>query len=651
MAVTRAGRDGSPPVFPLPGRFGGGPLPIGEIRRARDTQGTIRRIWEYLRRQRLALSVTALLVVGSTGTNLLGPYLLGQAIDHDILTYNPGGLARAALLMLAVYVLGSLFTYAQSYVMARASQRTVRDLRDDLFAKLQTLPLRTFDQRSHGDLMSRLTNDVENVNLVLSDSLTQLVSGVLSMIGVAAAMIILNPTLTLVSVATISVLTIVINRWVAPRARRGFREQQQALGKLNGLIEETVTGQRVVKAYNREPVVIAEFDAANRELRGAASRAQTFAGFVGPLMNVVNNLGLAIVAGVGGWMAVQGLATVGTIASFINYTRQFGRPLNDIANLYNTIQAAVAGAERVFEIIDEEPELDAPDTRPLAAIQGDVVFDAVSFSYEPGVPVLKEVSLHARPGQTIALVGPTGAGKTTMVNLLTHFYEIDRGSIRIDGQDIRAIKKEDLRRQLGIVLQDTYLFSGTVRENIQYGRLDATEDEVIAAAKLANADQFIHRLPRGYHTLLSERGGNLSQGQRQLLAIARAILADPKILILDEATSSIDTRTEKHIQEAMLRLMAGRTSFVIAHRLSTIREADLILVVNRGEIVERGTHEELLERHGFYAQLYASQFRATKGRGPVGMEEETTSLLGEWATVANGEATARTGSWVTDGRT
>ncbi len=381
----------------------------------------------------------------------------------------------------------------------------------------------------------------------------------------------------------------------------------------------------MVKAYHREPVVIAQFDAANRELRQAATRAQIFAGFIGPMMNVINNLGLAIVAGAGGWMAVQGLATVGTIASFISYTRQFGRPLNEIANLYNLIQAAVAGAERVFEVIDEPAEVDASQVvagehdaaAALPGIRGDVVFEDVSFAYEPGVPVLKHVSLHAAPGQTVALVGPTGAGKTTIVNLLTRFYEIDNGRVTIDGQDLRAIGKEDLRRQLGIVLQDTFLFSGTVMDNIRYGRLDARDDEVIAAAKLANADQFIHRLPQGYDTPLSERGSNLSQGQRQLLAIARAILADPSILILDEATSSVDTRTEQHIQEAMLRLMAGRTSFVIAHRLSTIRDADQILVINHGTIVERGTHEQLLAQGGFYQRLYASQFRATAGVSPA----------------------------------
>jgi ATP-binding cassette subfamily B protein len=455
--------------------------------------------------------------------------------------------------------------------------------------------------------------------------------------------------------------------------RAGFRSQQAWLGTLNGLIEETITGQRVVKAYHRESVVIAQFDASNRELRQAATRAQIFAGFIGPMMNCVNNLGLAIVAGFGGWMAVQGMATVGTIASFITFSRQFGRPLNELATLYGAIQSAIAGAERVFTVIDEPPEVDAPHAQPLAHIRGAVVFDDVSFSYDdhrppttghrppttngaagdmkietdgdrqasslqPPAPdesvvgrqssaVLKNVSLRSVPGQIVALVGPTGAGKTTIVNLLTRFYEIDSGQITIDGQDIRQIKKDDLRRQLGIVLQDTFLFAGTVIDNIRYGRLDASDDEVIAAAKLANADQFIHRLPHGYATALSERGSNLSQGQRQLLAIARALLADPSILILDEATSSVDTRTEQHIQEAMLRLMTGRTSFVIAHRLSTIRDADQILVIDRGEIVERGTHAELLARHGFYARLYASQFRGGT-QPPASASNEFDATIG-----------------------
>ena len=611
-AARGAMTEQAPP--PILGRGPGGPgQRFGEIKRAKDTRGTIRRIWGYLRQQRAALTVTALMVVVTSGLTLLGPYLMGLAIDTYILRGDLRGLLRIVLWMLVIYVLTSLLTWLQGYIMAGAAQRTVRDIRKDLFERLQSLPLRFFDKRPHGDVMSRLTNDVENINLVLADSVTQIVSGVLTAVGVAIAMFVINPRLTVISLLSISGMTLVLNRWVAPRTRAGFRKQQAALGTLNGLIEETITGQQIVKAYHREPVVIGQFDAANRELRQAATRAQIFAGFVGPLMNVVNNLGLAIVAGAGGWMAVQGLATVGTIASFITYTRQFGRPLSDIANLYNTIQSAVAGAERVFEIIDEPSEVDAPEAQSLPAIRGEVVFDDVAFAYEPGVPVLKHLSLRAQPGQTVALVGPTGAGKTTIVNLLTRFYEIDAGRVTIDGQDLRQLKKEDLRRQLGIVLQDTYLFTGSVMDNIRYGRVDATDDEVIAAARLANADQFIHRLPQGYDTELSERAGNLSQGQRQLLAIARAILADPSILILDEATSSVDTRTEQHIQEAMLRLMHGRTSFVIAHRLSTIRSADQILVINQGEIVERGTHMELLERQGFYQHLYASQFRATAG--------------------------------------
>ena len=578
------------------------------VQQANDRGGTVLRLWQYARRERAALALGALLVACATALNVAGPYLLGRAIDRYIVPADLAGLSRMAVLMMVVYVASSVVTWLQSYVMAGAAQRIVRALRNDLFDHLQVLPLRYFDQRAHGELMSRLTNDVENVNTVLTENMAQLISGVLGMVGVGAFMIWLNVRLALVALVVIPAMSLTLNRWVAARTREGFRRQQQELGTLNGLIEETVTGQRVVKAFHREQVVIAEFDAANARLRTAATRAQIFAGYIGPMMNLVGNLGLAVVAGTGGWLAVQGLATVGTIASFINYTRQFGRPLNEIATLYNAIQSALAGAERVFEVIDEPPEVDAPGAQPLGDVAGEVVFDRVSFAYEPGVPVLQEVSLHALPGQVVALVGPTGAGKTTIVNLLTRFYEIDSGRITIDGRDLRDIRKDDLRRRLGIVLQDTFLFAGTVMDNIRYGRLDATDAEVIAAARTANADQFIHRLPHGYATLLSERASNLSQGQRQLLAIARAVLADPGILILDEATSSVDTRTEQHIQEAMLRLMAGRTSFVIAHRLSTIRSADQILVVNGGQIVERGTHDSLLAAEGFYARLYAAQF-------------------------------------------
>ena len=476
---------------------------MGEKDRAKNRRGTVLRIWGYLQHQRWALVWTILLVVISSGLNLMIPYLMGRAIDEYILKNDLPGLARTALLMAGVAVALSLTNWLQVYVITGVSQRAVRDIRNDLFARLQTLSLRFFDQHTHGELMSRLTNDVENVSNVLAESVTQLTSTVLSVVGVATMMFVINVRLALVSLVTIP-LMMFLSRWIAKHTRRGFREQQASLGELNGIIEETVTGQRVVKAYVREQAAIEQFDAANQRLRRAAIYAQTFAGVIGPINNFVNNVGFAIVAGAGGWMAVQGLATVGTIASFVNYARQFSRPLNQISNLYSTIQSAIAGAERVFEVIDQVPELqDAQDAQPLAQVQGDVVFEDVCFGYEESVPVLKQVSLHAQPGQTIALVGPTGAGKTTIVNLLTRFYDIDSGSVHIDDVDIRQIKMDDLRRTLGIVLQDTFLFSDTVMENIRYGRLGATDEEVIAAAKLANADQFIHRLPEGYQTELS----------------------------------------------------------------------------------------------------------------------------------------------------
>jgi ATP-binding cassette, subfamily B, multidrug efflux pump len=597
-----------PPLF---GRMGGPQALLGRTtEKAKDRRQTVRRLWGYLRRQRIALVATGLMVVATTGLTVLGPYLLGRAIDGYILAGDLPGLARICGLMLGVYALSSLITWLISYVMAGAAQRTVRDIRNDLFGKLQVLPLRFFDQRAHGDLMSRLTNDVENVNQVLADGVVQIISGVLGMVGVAAVMLGINAPLALVSIAVTASMTLLINQVLAPRLRGGFRQQQAAVGTLNALVEETITGQRVVKAYGREATVLAQFEAGNLALRSAAIRAQILGGVIGPTMNVINNLSLAVLAGVGGWMALTsgGLVTVGTIASFITYQRQFSRPLSELATLYSALQSAVAGAERVFAVIDEQPEPDAPAAQVQKQLRGEVAFRDVSFAYVPASPVLKHISLEARLGQVVALIGPTGAGKTTIVNLLTRFYEIDSGSITIDGVDLRVIAKSDLRQQLGIVLQDTYLFSGTVMENIRYGRLDATDAEVVSAATLANADQFIHRLPQGYATPLSERGSNVSQGQRQLLAIARAILADPRILILDEATSSVDTRTEQHIQEAMRRLMQGRTSFVIAHRLSTIRDADQILVIDGGAVIERGTHETLLAQGGLYTRLYAGQF-------------------------------------------
>jgi len=594
---------------PGPMRPGGGPMGMFQQHaKPKDVRGTLLRLWGYLKRQRWMLVGVAFLVIASSIVDLLGPYLMGVALDRFIGGGDLPGLARLVGLMILTYVVAAAGIWLQTYLMAGVATRAVREMRQDLFAKLQTLPLRFFDQRSHGELMSRLTNDVENINNILANGLTQLMSSVLGIVVVIVLMFAINVPLAVVSLIVMP-LTYVSTRFIAKRTRPGFREMQNTLGELNGVIEETITGERTVKAFVREEATIESFCQVNNRLRKVAMRARTLAGFMGPMMNMVNHLGLAVVACAGGWLAVAGLATVGVVASFVNYAQRLSRPLGMIANLFATIQSALAGAERVFEIMDEAPEQDAPNAQALTHINGEVVFDRVCFSYEPGAPVLKDVTLRAEPGQMVALVGPTGAGKTTIANLLTRFYDVDSGAILIDGQDVREIKKDDLRLKLGLVLQDNFLFADSVIENIRYGRPDAADEEVIAAAQLANADAFIRHLPHGYKTELTERGSNLSQGQRQLLAIARAVLADPDILILDEATSNVDTRTEKHLQEALLRLMKGRTSFVIAHRLSTIRDADQVLVINHGEVIERGTHRELLAQGGFYHHLYMSQFK------------------------------------------
>jgi ATP-binding cassette subfamily B multidrug efflux pump len=579
------------------------------IEKARDVRGALRRLLARLRPYRLALAIVFVMVAASTLLGLAGPYLMGVAIDKFIAADDLPGLGRIVLLMLGTYLGSWLAQAIQGVIAARMSQHVMRDLRRELFDHLETLSLSFFDRRQPGELMSRLTNDLDAINRVLSQNVTALFSGLLTLVGILVMMFAINFWLALASMIVFPLMLGLVG-FIGKRTRSGFREFQMRIGQMNGQLEEMFGGQRVIQAFGQEGRTLADFDAANEAVRQVGIHANSYAMMIPPLMGILSNANIAILAGLGGWMTLQGLASVGTIAAFYTYSRQFANPLRQLGDLYNQLQSALAGAERVFELLDERPELaDAPDAVVLDDIAGEVVFDDVDFAYVEDVPVIKDMSLRAEPGQTIALVGPTGAGKTTMVNLMTRFYDIDDGAISIDGHDIRDVQKASLRRNLGIVLQDTFLFSESVMDNIRYGRLDATDEEVIAAAELANADQFIRRLPQGYDTPLSERGSNLSQGQRQLLAIARAVLADPSILILDEATSSVDTRTEVHIQEALLRLMEGRTSFVIAHRLSTVRNADEILVVNDGEIIERGTHEDLLAQRGFYHNLYMSQFK------------------------------------------
>jgi len=594
------------------GGGGGRYAMMGPKVRAKDAKGAIRRLLKYLKKRMGRLILIFAMTLASSLLSLTGPYLIGTAIDTmkgGIGSVDFNRLSFIVLIMTAFYGFSALMSWLQTFIMADIAQNSVKELRKDLFAKLQTLSVSFFDTRTHGEIMSRLTNDVEAINNTLMQSSVSVFSSLITVIGAFIMMLVLSPLLTFISLVTIP-LGMSITWKISGKTRKLFVDQQKELGELNGYIEETVSGQRVVKAFTREKKVIDEFGSINNRLRDSGIKAQIYSGIIPPLINVISRHSFALVAGAGGWLVLKGVITVGVIASFVNYSKHFARPINEIANQFNMIQAALAGAERVFEIMDEVPEIvDRSGSTVVKNIKGEVVFDDVVFSYKKDVPVLKNVNIEASSGQTIALVGPTGAGKTTIVNLLMRFYDVNEGSIMIDGVDIRELKLDYLRSSLGMVLQDTYLFSDTVKENIRYGRLNATDKEVEEAARLANAHSFIHRLPEGYDTMVTEGGANLSQGQRQLLTIARAILADPSILILDEATSSVDTMTEMKIQEAMLSLMKGRTSFVIAHRLSTIKEADQIMVINSGEIIEKGTHDKLMESQGFYYNLYMSQFR------------------------------------------
>ncbi len=592
------------------GRPGGGRGHFNKKpQKAKDTKATIKRIVSYMNNQYGILTLIFASVVLSSLLGVAGPYLMGRSIDEYLSVQKLDGFLQIILLMFGVNVLGAFFTWLMSYLTVQIAQDSVKQIRSDLFNKMQSLSLKFFDTNSDGDLTSRLTNDVDNISSTLNQSLTQLMSSLITIVAVVVMMFILSWQLSLVSFVMIPII-ILLTKKIASYTRKFFKDKMEGLGALNGHIEETISGQKVVKAYGQEQRVITSFEEKNKIYKDAAIKAEVLSSVMGPLMNMMNNMTYALIALVGGIMIVRGLTTVGIVVTFVNYSRQFARPINQIASLYNTIQGAIAGAERVFEIIDESPEIVSHDQAvDIDTIHGDVEFNAVDFSYVEDQPILNKISFSANKGDLIALVGPTGAGKTTIINLLTRFYDIDNGQIRIDNTPIKDFKVDALRSKIGIVLQDTYLFADTVMENIRYGRLGATDEEVVQAAKLANAHQFIHRLPEGYDTVLAGEGMGISQGQKQLLAIARTMLANPDILILDEATSSVDTRTEKHIQEGLMGLMRGRTSFVIAHRLSTIKQADQILVIKDGEIFESGNHDKLLEIEGFYHDLYHSQYR------------------------------------------
>jgi ATP-binding cassette subfamily B multidrug efflux pump len=583
-----------------------------QIVRARDARGSFLRLLRTLRDRVPWLLLMFLLVISGTGLSLLSPLFLGRAIDSlkvmtDGVSADLDRLWRMIMLLLMVYVGNALVSFLQGWLSAKISQDTVYDLRGELFAKLQKLPLSFFDGRTHGETLSRMTNDIEMVAQVLSRGAVNFFGSVITLFGALISMLLLSGRLTLTAMVTVP-FCFLLTKVVAKRLRAYFLAQQTILGLLNGHIEEIVSAQKTVKAFNHEEQAVADFAILNQELRRTGIRARVLSGIVPPLMGLLNNVGYALLAGYGGWLAAQGEISIGVIAAFIQYTRQFTRPVNEIANQYNDIQSALAGAERVFAMMDEEPEtLDAPDAKPLAAVRGELVFENLCFAYKDGEPVLRDFNLRVQPGQKVALVGSTGAGKTTVVSLLMRFYEPQQGRILLDGVPITQLPRQSLRQAMAMVLQDTQLFSGTVRDNIRYGRLDSNDDDLLAAARMAGADSFISRLPQGYDTVLSENGGNLSQGQRQLLSIARAVLADPPVLILDEATSNVDTRTEMCVQRAMIHLMRGRTCLVIAHRLSTIRDADLILVMAGGRIAERGSRQELLALRGAYWQLEQSQ--------------------------------------------
>ncbi len=594
----------------------GGPGGPGRRRAAMANKGTpknsretVRRLLGYLNEDKGKMFLALFCVMVNTVASLAGSYMLRPIINRYIVPADgsrgdAAGLARALILMAAIYGIGVAANYAQARVMLTVAQNALQKIRNDLFSRMQTLPVRFYDTNSNGDLMSRFTNDVDTVGQMLSNTLVQLFSGALRIVGTLGLMIYTNVYLTVVTLVMVP-LMMKAGGAVARRSQKYFSAQQTSLGAVNGYVEETITGQKVVKVFCHEETAMEEFGLLNRDLRDNQIRAQFFGGIMGPIMGNLSQINYSLTACIGGLLCVWKNFDVGGLTVFLNFSRHFSRPINEISMQVSNVFSALAGAERVFAVMDQEPEEpDREDAAVLDPMKGHVVLDHVTFGYRPGKTILKDISLYAKPGQKIAFVGSTGAGKTTITNLLNRFYDIQSGTISIDGVDIRKLNRNHLRQNIAMVLQDTHLFTGTVRENIRYGRLDATDEEVIQAAKTASAHSFIMRLPQGYDTMLEGDGANLSQGQRQLLNIARAAVSRAPILVLDEATSSVDTRTEKHIEHGMDRLMADRTTFVIAHRLSTVRNANAIMVLEQGEVIERGDHEELLEMKGRYFELY-----------------------------------------------